>query len=192
MTLKQKRIIAILAIANVAVILTVVGLMTHPTGTPTSLPSSSPTPSPPQPTCQASPDLAVIQQATHLLAQAGLSGLVTLTPNGSLSFNIVAPDGMGQAAATSETASAVDDAAQSVWTAFDIALALNDLGGETETACPAFAQVEVTILVRSHQADTQIEANVSLPDLVAYDSGELSESEFIERVTYDVNVIRDS
>jgi hypothetical protein len=190
MTLKQKRIIAILAIANVVVILTVVGLMAHPTGPSTSL--SSPTPLPPQPTCQASPHPAAIRQATQLLAQAGLGGMVTLAPNGSLSFDIVAPDGMDAAAPTSETASAVDDAAQSVWTAFDIALALNDLLQESTIPCAAFTQVEVTILVRGDQSDTQIEANVSLPDLLAYDAGELSESELIERVTYDVNVMRDA
>jgi hypothetical protein len=193
MTFKQKRIIAILAIANVVVILTLVGLMAHPTGTSTSSSLSSPTPIPPQSTCPALPHHTAIQQATHLLAQAGVGGMVTLAPNGSLSFDIVAPDGIGRAATTSETASAVDDAAQSVWTAFDIALALNDLGQETEGGvCPAFIQVEVTILVRGDQTDTQIRAHVSLSDLMAYDAGELSEDAFIERVTYDVNVMRDA
>ena len=192
MTFKQKRIIAILAIANVVVILTLVGLMAHPTGTSTSSSITSPTPISPQPTCQASPHPTVIRQATHLLAQAGLGGMVTLAPNGSLSFDIVAPDGMDRADSTPETASAVDDAAQSVWTAFDIALALNDLGQETDGVCPAFTQVEVTILVRGDQTDTQIRARVSLSDLMAYDAGELSEDAFIERVTYDVNVMRET
>jgi hypothetical protein len=192
MTLKQKRTIAILAIANVIVILTLVGLMAHPTGTSTSSSSSSPTLLPLQPTCQASPQPAAIEQATHLLAQAGLGGMVTLDPNGSLNFDIVAPDRVDRTSSASETASAEDDAAQSVWTAFDIALALNDLAQESAKPCAAFTQIRVTILVRGRQTDTQIEANASLPDLVAYDAGELSESEFIERVTYDVNVIRDS
>jgi hypothetical protein len=192
MTHKQKRIIAILAIANVIVILTMVGLMAHPTGTSTSSSSPSPTLLPLQPTCQASPHPAAIEQATHLLAQAGLGGTVALDPTGSLNFEIVAPDRVERTASASETGSAVDDAAQSVWTALDIALALNDLVQKPATPCAAFTRIRVTVLVHSRQTDTQIEATVSISDLMAYDAGELSQNEFIERVAYDVNVIRDA
>jgi hypothetical protein len=192
MTPKQKRIIGILAIANVVVILTMVGLMAHPTGT--SAPRVSPSPTSPTslPTCQASPNPTVVWQTTHLLAQAGLGGTVMLTPGGSLRFDIVAPDGIVQTASTSESKDAVDEAAQSVWTAFDIALALQTRVQETEGACTAFTEVQVTILVRSEQTNTQIRADVSASDLMAYDAGELSEDAFIERVTYDVNVMRDA
>jgi hypothetical protein len=86
----------------------------------------------------------------------------------------------------------VDEAAQSVWTAFDVALALQTRVQETEGACTAFTEVQVTILVRSEQTNTQIRADVSASDLMAYDAGELSEDAFIERVTYDVNVVRDA
>jgi hypothetical protein len=192
MTPKQKQIIGILAIANVVVILTMVGLMVHPTGTAAPPASPSLTPISPLPTCQAPPNPTVVWQTTRLLAQAGLGGTVTLTPGGSLRFDIVAPDGMVRAASTSENEGTVDEAAQSVWTAFDIALALQARMQETEGVCAAFTEVQVTILVRSEQTDTQIQASVSVSDLMAYDTGELSEDAFIERVTYDVNVMRET
>jgi hypothetical protein len=192
MTPKQKRIIGILATANVVVILTMVGLMAHPTGPSAPPASPSPTLTSPLPTCQAPPNLTIVWQTTRLLAQAGLGGTVTLTPGGSLRFDIVAPDGMVRTASTPETEGAVDEAAQSVWTAFDIALALQTHVQETEGVCTAFTEVQVTILVRSEQTDAQIQASVSVSDLMAYDAGELSEDAFIERVTYDVNVIRDA
>jgi hypothetical protein len=192
MTPKQKRIIGILAIANVVVILTMVGLVTHPTGTSAPRVSPSSTPILPLPTCHALPNPTAVWQTTRLLAQAGLGGTVTLTPGGSLRFDIVAPDGIVQTASIPENEGAVDEAAQSVWTAFDVALALQTRVQETEGACTAFTEVQVTILVRGEQADTQIRASVSASDLMAYDAGELSEDAFIERVTYDVNVVRDA
>jgi hypothetical protein len=192
MTPKQKRIIGILAIANVVVILTMVGLVTHPTGTSAPRVSPSSTPILPLPTCHALPNPTAVWQTTRLLAQAGLGGTVTLTPGGSLRFDIVAPDGIVQTASIPENEGAVDEAAQSVWTAFDVALALQTRVQETEGACTAFTEVQVTILVRGEQTNTQIRASVSASDLMAYDAGELSEDAFVERVTYDVNVVRDA
>jgi hypothetical protein len=192
MTLKQKRIIGILAIANVVVILTMVGLMTHPTGTSAPPASPSPTPLSSLPTCQALPNPTMVWQTTRLLAQAGLGGTVTLTPGGPLRIDIVAPDGTIRATSTSENEGAVDEAAQSVWTAFDVALALQTRVQETGSACTAFTEVQVTVLVHGERTDTQVLASVGLSDLMAYDAGELSEDAFIERVTYDVNVVRDS
>ncbi len=183
MTPRQKRTIAILAIADIAVILALVVLVTRPSGTAPSLlphshtptpphshtptPPHSYTPTPPQQTCQ--------WQATQLLARAGLGGTLALPPDGSLRFEIAHPIAPGQTA---------DEAAQLVWTAFDVALALQ----EQENECATFTQVEVTILAHSSQTNTQISASVSAADLVAFSAGELSEDEFIERVTYTTTI----
>ncbi len=180
MTPKQKRAITTLAVADIVVILALVVLMTHPFGTNPSPFSHSYTPPPPQQTCQ--------WQATQLLAQAGLGGTVTLTPDGPLRFEIAYPIAPGQAA---------DEAAQSVWTAFDVALALQ----EQEDKCAIFTQVEVVIPAiqlsthdEAHSSQTsafspwQVSASVSTTDLMALSAGELSEDEFIERVTYIINV----
>ena len=163
MTLGQKRIIAILAIADVAVILALIVLVTRPPGT--RHPPSTPThalSSPPR-TCQ--------WRATQLLARAGLGGTVALTSDGSLHFEVTYPLAPGQT---------VDEAAQATWTAFDVALALR----EQETECATFTQVKVTILVQADQSYTQIRASVSAADLAAFSAGELSEEQFLERVTY--------
>jgi hypothetical protein len=155
MTRKQKYIIAILAITNVAVTLALIVLTTRPTATRPH------TPSPPisQDDCQWS--------ATQLLAQVGLGGTVMLTADGALDLNITYPLAPGQV---------TDDAAQEIWTAFDVALALHEQG------CSSFTQIRITILAH----DTQIDASVSTSDLIAYSADELSQEEFIERVTYTV------
>ena len=98
---------------------------------------------------------------------------VTLTTNGLLQFEITQPLTPGQGA---------DEAAQSVWTAFDIALALQE-----QEACALFSRIEVTISAHSGQADTQIQASVHTVDLAAYDAGELNQDQFIERVAYTTN-----
>ncbi len=165
MTLKQKRIIAILAIVNTAIILTLVALTTRPTPTPPD--SHTPALSPGD--CQ--------WQATQLLAQAGLGGTVTLTTNACLDLKISYP------LASSQTA---DDAAQAVWTAFDVAMALQ----KSENQCPAFTQIKVTILTHSEHTDMQINASTSAADLLAFGAGDLSEDEFIERVVYTHDTMR--
>jgi len=182
MTPRQKRFIATLAIADIVVILALVVLVARPSSTSRSSLPHSRTPTPPQQTCQ--------WQAVQLLTQAGLGGTVTLTPGGPLRFEIIHPIAPGQT---------VDEAAQSVWTAFDVALALQ----EQENECAVFTQIKVIILAvrpgahdeaHSSQADAlnswQISANVSTADLVAFSAGELSEDEFIERVTYTTGVTR--
>ena len=126
------------------------------------------------------------------MAQAGLGGTVTLTSGNSLRFEIT------QSLSHPVTQSP-NEAAQSVWTAFDVALALQ----EQEDECATFTQVEVTILAvrlnahdEAHSGQTdafsswQIYASVSAADLEAFSAGELSENEFIERVTYTTSVIR--
>ena len=112
-------------------------------------------------------------QATQRLAQAGLAGTVTLIPNGPLRFEIIYPPDPQDSYIESGLA------AQSVWTAFDIATGVLS-GPLQQEECPTFTRVEVTIFVHS----TQIHASVRTPDLVAFSAGELSEAEFIKRVTY--------
>lgn len=161
MTSKQKRIVAALAVANIIIVLILAVLVTRPFGAAPSLPPHSHTPTLPQGPCQ--------WKAAQLMAQAGLGGTVALTPGEPLRFEIVCAPTPGQAA---------DEAAQLVWTAFDVALALD------EDECGSFTQVEVAILAQGIQTDTHISASVSAADLAALSAGELSEDEFIERVTY--------
>jgi len=183
MTSKQRRIIAALAAANTIVILALVVLVTRLSGTrpvplpPSHTPTLLHTPTSQQETCQ--------WKATQLLAQAGLGGTVALAPDGPLRFEITYPLAPGQVP---------EEAAQLVWTAFDVALALDELAGsgeqeagsKNEDTCGSFTQVEVTILAQGIQTDTQISATVSAADLAAFGAGELSEDEFIERVVYTI------
>ena len=169
MTVRQKLIVAILVIADILVIAALVVLLTRPPGTSPSPHSRPQVPSALQQTCQ--------WRATQLLARAGLGGTVALTPDGPLRLRITSPLAPGQT---------VDEAAQSVWTAFDVALALQEQAAE----CAIFTTVEITILVRNGQPDTQIDASVSVKDLAAFHAGELSEDAFIERVTYTASAIR--
>ena len=96
---------------------------------------------------------------------------MALAPGGPLRFETVCTLAPGQTA---------DEAAQLVWTVFDVALALD------EDECGSFTEVKVTILAQGIQTDTQIYASVSAADLAAFSAGELSEDEFIERVIYTI------
>jgi len=169
MTLRQKHIVAILAIADILVIVALVVLLTRPPGTSPSPHSRPQAPSALQQACQ--------WRATQLLADAGLGGTATLTPDGPLQLRISYPLAPGQT---------VDEAAQSAWPAFDVALALHERAAE----CAIFTIVEITILAHNDQPDTRIDASVSVEDLAAFHAGELSEDAFIERVTYTTNVLR--
>ncbi|MCP4539644.1 MAG: hypothetical protein GY832_21110 [Chloroflexi bacterium] len=165
MNSKQKRVIGILVIANVIIISILLTLTTRP-----ALPSRVHTPTPGHLSRPTLPPTDCQWQATQLLAQADLGGTVMLTTDGSLVFEIIYP------LASDQT---VDDAAQETWTAFDIALTLYEQG------CSAFTQVQVMIL--SH--DTRINTHVSTADLIAFSTDELSQGEFIERVTFTHSVI---
>jgi len=159
MTSRQKLIIAILAIIDIIVILALVALTLRPSS-PGTLPLSTPMLVPSQQVCQ--------WEAAQMLSQIEPGGAVVLTPDGLLNFEII------YSLLPGETA---DEAAQLVWTAFDVALALR------ERECE-LTGVKVTILAQGDRSDTRIRASVSAIDLVAFDAGELSEDEFIERVTY--------
>ncbi len=140
-------------------------------------------------------------KATQLLAQAGLGGKLTLAPDGPLQVEITT-DLTGQMPRThapgGEPVRSVDEAAHStiegseaaqyVWTAFDIALALL----EQEKECATFTQVEVRILAHGHTTTTQISAIVNTADLSSFSAGELSEDAFIERVEYTSTAISEN
>lgn len=184
MTPKQKHIVVVLAAAAVVVIAALalfvtLSLNVLPSSLPTLAPrTETPTPGgspeltdealtpsvPPGGTCQ--------WQAAHLLAQFGLAGTVTLASDGTLRFDIAYPLAPDQP---------VDEAAQAVWTAFDVALAL------AEGECGTFSQVVVAILVRDNQETTRISASVNAVDLIAFGAGELTEDELIHRVTYRID-----
>jgi len=105
------------------------------------------------------------------LARAGLDGAVTLTSGGTLRFDLAYALSPGQA---------VDEAAQSIWLAFDIAQIL------VEEGCNLFTQVEVIVLAQGNQTTTRIDARVRTADLVAFSAGELNEDAFTQRVDYQV------
>jgi len=165
MTQRQKHIIVILAIADIIVILALVGLVTQATNTRTSPDAHLSTLIQSPQTCQ--------WQATQLLAHTGIGGTVALTPEGPLRFHLDYPLAPDQTA---------EYAAQSVWTAFDVALALQE-----KAECAFFTNVEVIILAHNDRHAAQISATVSAADLAAFGDGELSEEEFLERVTYATN-----
>jgi hypothetical protein len=197
---KQKRIVAVLAAANVIVILGLVlwisrSLSDRSAPLPTTVfqtevsietregTVSSPTLSTSAPTDSRSTDVPLLPttsssygdcqwEAVQLLARAGLDGAVTLTSDGTLRFDITYSLAPGQA---------VDEAAQSIWSAFDIALAL------LEEECDFFTQIEVIVLAQGNSTGTHISARVSTADLIAFSAGELSDDEFTERVVYQVS-----
>lgn len=179
MTARQKLIVAILAIANVAIILILTTLALRPSSTDTSpLPTSTigtgavmPSPMLPQEDCR--------WDAAQMLAQAGLGGTAALTPDGSLRLEITHSLPPGET---------IGEAAQLVWVAFDAALALREQGCE-------FDRVEVTVLAvrlnvhgkaQEGQSGARISARVGADDLAAFGAGELREDEFIERVIYSI------
>jgi hypothetical protein len=179
---KQKRIVALLVAANVVLVLGLVlwifqALNANPSSTRQSEGvAGASTPDDAEltvvPLLPTTPSHEACQwKAAQLLAHARLNGAVTLTPAGVLRFDIVYSLAPGQVA---------DEAAQSIWLAFDIALDL------VEEECNLFTQVEVIVLAQGNATSTRISARVSTADLVAFDAGELSEDQFAARVTYHV------
>jgi hypothetical protein len=168
MTPRQKRIIGALAIANGLIILTLIVFLTRFSGPIPSAPLPTPVPTYPS---GALSSQECQQRAVQMVSQAGLAGTATVIPGESLRLELVYPMAPGESLAS---------AAQQVWTAFDIAIAL------TENRCDIVSRVEVQIEPRSRGAQglTQIRASVDVADLKAFHSGKLSESEFIDQVQY--------
>jgi hypothetical protein len=195
---KQKRIVAVLVAANVVIILGLVlwvsqalstesssapaparrgGGIAEASAAPAVTPSRSVSPS----NSPGSGDVSLSMTASYeacqwraaqLLAAAGLDGAVVFAAGDTLRFDVAHSLAPGQTA---------DEAAQSIWLAFDIALAL------MKEDCDLFTQIEVVVLAQGSQTVTRISARVSAADLVAFNAGELTEDEFIQRVTYQVS-----
>jgi ribosomal protein S28E/S33 len=180
MTQKQKTVIVAMVIVNILIISILVMMATRsPSASTSPFPTPTARPKAPTKTLQGealTPNARLSGmcqwQATQHLAQAGLGGTVALSPDGVLLFEIP------HALAPGQTAS---EAAQLIWTALDVVLALNRAG-----ECGSLSQVEITILAQDDQGSTRISARVSAADLAAYGTGELSEDAFIERVTYTI------
>jgi hypothetical protein len=190
MTRRQKRIVAALAFANIIVLLAFIVLgirrfssstalppaVTDRPETPTATsgearPAETPRRGDPSLVGTIGPEQSACEwKAAQLMAQVGLVGTVLLSPGGSLCFDITHPLAPDQA---------FDQAAQSAWTAFDIAIILRGSG-----TCTSFTEVQITIMAEGEQGDARITASASTKDLVAFGAGELSETEFIERVDY--------
>jgi hypothetical protein len=105
-----------------------------------------------------------------LLSQAGLAGTVSIASDQTLRFDIVYEIPRDQDA---------EEAAQQVWTSFDIVRALS------QDQCKDFSQVVVVIQGQGAQTSIHIRASVDATDLEAFHGGQLSESEFIDRVQYE-------
>jgi hypothetical protein len=189
---RQKRIVFVLVAANLVVILGLVlwisqalnpastvqggGTATAsvgpvvPTDRGASM-ASSPEPTGPAPSLPPASSEACQWRAAQLLTGVGLDGAVSVSGD-TLRFDIAYPLAPGQT---------VDEAAQAVWPAFDVALAL------MEEACGSFSQIEVVVLAQGSQT-VRTSAQVSAEDLVAFAAGEMSEDAFIQRVTYQVDL----
>ena len=200
MTPRQKDIISALALANAIVIVAWIVLVTRP---------SYPDPRRIGESADRNPTLAYWKcqwQATQLLAQAGLGGTVTPTSDGLLHFEISSPVEPLDSDPADQNLEAADEAAQAVWTVFDVALTLqerayqNPADENPEDVCPSFTRIQVTILAAQLgtqaaadaadpliPSDMRISASVSAADLAAFGAGELSEDEFIDRVTYIIS-----
>lgn len=172
MTPKQRRVVGALAIANLVFLVTMFVFVTRfrrsPSlpATPSRLPAET-TKTHFSPACQ--------RRAVRLLSEAGLAGTVNLADETmvlDLVYGIGGNDG-------------AEEAAQQVWTAFDVALAMND------DPCSGFSHVEVVIEARGAPTATVTYATVDTADLEAFDDGELTEHAFIERVGYRLELGND-
>ena len=139
-------------------------------------------PSPPAIDLKMCPAVSVADEtweATQQMVEFNLGGKVALNAGGVLHFDIVHP------LSGPVTPTALDEAAQSAWLAFDVAQALLERRGD----CSPFTDVEIAILVRDEQPQAQLDVHVRAADLLAFHVGELSEEAFIDRVTYTIRPI---
>ena len=167
MTPRQRRIIGALVIVNGVIILALILFAARFSGS-----SSSPLLPTPVPTYPSGSLIAkeCEQRALKSILDAGFGGTVAIAPGGSLRLNLIDTMAPGDS---------VDDLAQRVWTAFDVAIDLMD------DRCDVASRVEVRLEPQSRGPLTRIYASVDATDLRAFYDGELSESEFIDRVQYE-------
>ena len=172
-------------IANCVVVLAVVILVARPlSATAPTSPSSSALPSAspgtrtgseqPQGRATSTSRLpqACQRRAVDLLSRAGLGGTIALLSDETLRLDLVYPIPQDQD---------IEEAAQQVWTAFDIAQALS------QDQCDSFSGITVLIQTQGPQSSVQIRASVDSADLGAYYGGEITESVLIDRVQYQVD-----
>lgn len=181
-SLKQKAIVAALALGNVVVIAALTLLVVRGTrgSLEASLPTVVPVPAPLSPTptpfdryaaSVTALERSCSSQAAQLMAYMGLHGAAAWRAGESLRVEGVFPLAPEQS---------LEDAAQAVWSAFDVALALRRVEN-----CAGFREVIVTVRVPGEEA-VRIEARVDADDLAAYRRGALDEAALIERVEYAV------
>ena len=187
MTAKQKLIIGCLTGANCIVILALVMTVTGTAAISESPSSGQAECERTPPAREASSEKTCQWQATQLLAQSGLAGAVVWRSSGQLQFNISSPVTPGQE---------IDEVAQAVWQAFDIALIMEQRCPETplNEVAVTISAVEVPIeppagstaedTAQINQVVGVVSAWVEMVDMIAFDSGQLSDDEFLERVIY--------
>ncbi len=198
MTPRQRRIIGVLVVANVALLVTLLVLVNRAqlgprplsqrssgSTSPLRLPSEDAQRLSPVPTDRARASFSPVcrRRAVQLLSQAGLGGTATLgRVNASLADQTLRFDLVHRVAQDG----GAEDVAQQVWVAFDVALAL--ASGE----CDAFSRIEIVIEAQGTSPPIRVYAAVDTTDLKAFYGGELGESTFIDRVDYRIGPLDDS
>lgn len=191
MSPKQKLVIALLAMGNVLVIAALlVSVVQHarsanvsvaalpaPTAAPVATVAPRATPIDRYTARALAIERDCTWRAVQLMAYTGLRGTVAWAPGGALDFELVFPLGPVQP---------TDVAAQAVWTAFDIGLALQQV-----ERCAGFRTVSVDVLVLADQSQHEISVGLSADDLAAYGAGALTDDELAARAAYSVRTQAD-
>lgn len=139
-----------------------------PTETPTPTPTPTPWPTPIPPT-----DLSLVcqREAGEVLYRLGLAGSIHVAPAGRLDITL-----HSRAPAVERFADAKED----VWTAFEIALALQEGG------CSLFDQLQVIVLdTRWSPPRSQVTVLAQLDDLQAWQQERIIDAELIARLQVD-------
>lgn len=167
MTRHQRRIVIVLAVANMLFLgALLVALASHtgnasPLGLPTSVPPYH-APARLAPACR--------RQASQMLYAGGVTGVAALRDQ-TLRFDLVHRVTQDRPA---------QYAPQHAWTAFDVALALGDAG------CQGFQRTEIVIETQDGEEHHRIYVSAEIADLRAHRSGELSERVLLDHVQYRV------
>jgi hypothetical protein len=170
MTPRQRGIIGLLVIANVALFATLLVFFTRFSGSMSQPGLPSPAPASRE---RISFSPACRRRAVQMLSHAGLGGTAALSDQ-TIQFDLAYR-------VTQERPA--EDIAQQVWRAFDVALAL------ANGPCDAFSHVDIVIEAQGALRPTRACAAVDVTDLQAFHDGTLSENAFIERVRYWVQPV---